>query len=66
MAIQYITGEGVPVDHVQAYAWLIAAAAGGDRDAEDVRASLAEAMTPEQIAAAQELIRELDEPVSEP
>ncbi len=66
VAIQYITGEGVPADHVQAYAWLIAAAAGGDPDAESVRASLAEAMTPEQIAAARELIRELDEPVPQP
>ena len=49
VALQYITGEGVPADHVQAYAWLNMAVAGGDPHAENVRVSLAEAMTPEQI-----------------
>ena len=59
MALQYITGEGLPVDHVRAYAWLDLGAAGGDPDAGNVRDSLATAMTPEQIAEAQALSREL-------
>ena len=61
VGIQYITGEGVAADPVQAYAWLDVAAAGGDPDAEGVRDSLAEAMTAEQIAAGEELARELEE-----
>ena len=60
-ALQHITGEGAPVDHVQAYAWLVAAAANGDPDAADIRDSLAEAMSPERIAEARALIRELDD-----
>ena len=59
MALQYITGEGLPVDHVRAYAWLDLGAAGGDPDAGNVRDSLATAMTPEQIAEARALSREL-------
>ena len=59
VGLQYITGEGAPVDHVQAYAWLDLGAAGGDPNAGNVRDSLAEAMTPEQIAAAQAMTQEL-------
>ena len=61
VAIQYITGEGVAADPVQAYAWLDVAAAGGHPDAGGVRDSLAEAMTAEQVAAGEELARELGE-----
>ena len=66
VALQYITGEGVPVNHVQAYAWLNMAVAGGDPHAESVRVSLAEAMPPEQVAAAQVLLGELKERVPRP
>ena len=59
VALQYIQGEGVPVDHVRAYAWLDLGAARGDPDAGNVRDSLAEAMTPEQIAEAQALTHAL-------
>ena len=66
VGIQYITGEGVAADPVEAYAWLHIAAGGGDTTAEGVRDSLAEAMTAEQVAAGEELSRELEERIAEP
>ena len=59
VALQYITGQGAPVDHVRAYAWLDLGATRGDPNAGSVRDSLAEAMTPEQIAEARALTGEL-------
>ena len=65
LALQYITGQGAPVDHVRAYAWLDLGAAGGDPNAGNVRDSLAEAMTPQQITEAQALTRELADRISQ-
>lgn len=59
VALQYITGQGAPVDHVRAFAWLDLGAARGDPDAPTIRDSLADAMTPEQIAEARNLARQL-------
>ena len=45
----YLNGEGVPQDHVQAYKWLVLAAAQGDEKPTEFRDKLAEKMTPSQI-----------------
>ena len=45
----YLNGEGVPQDHVQAYKWLVLAAAQGDENPTEFRDKLAEKMTPSQI-----------------
>ena len=55
----YQKGEGVLEDDVTAYAWLNLAAANGDAIAEKNKALIAKLMTPEQIAKAQELSREM-------
>ena len=54
----YENGEGVPQDFVQALKWFDLAASGGDDAAGKNRDSLAESMTPDQIAEAQRLARE--------
>lgn len=51
-------GKGVPKDGVEAYKWFNLSAAGGDTKAAERRASLAQRMTPDQIAVVQHLIRE--------
>ena len=55
----YANGEGVPEDDIQAYAWYkpIAAAQGNDK-AEQNKKLIAESMTSEQRARAQELARQ--------
>jgi TPR repeat protein len=56
-AAKYNPGSGVPKDHIEAHKWmsLAAARATGDNQKRfgDARDSLAEVMTPEQIAEAQ-------------
>ena len=59
LGVAYQTGEGVPMDYVEAYKWLNLAAAQGDTDAINNRDGLVSHMTPDQIAEAQELSREL-------
>ncbi len=59
----YATGDGVPQDYVQAHMWYNLAASryppGSDRDkVVRNRDTVAEKMTPEQIAEAQRLARE--------
>ena len=58
----YAEGEGVPQDYVQAHKWLNLAAsrasAEEDKDYRDARDSVAEKMTPAQIAEAERLARE--------
>ncbi len=54
----YLKGLGVPQDFVQAHMWYNLAAAQGQKDTGDLRDSLAEQMTPAQIAEAQKLARE--------
>ncbi len=53
----YDLGRGVPQDYVQAHMWYNLAAAQGQKDAGKWRDSLAEKMTPAQIAEAQTLAR---------
>ena len=55
----YVTGQGVPQDDVQAYAWLnLAAAQSNALDAQAWRDRIAESMTREEISRAQQLARD--------
>ena len=59
----YADGKGVPQDFIQAYVWFDLAAAHDDETyaedyGKDFRESLAEKMTPAQIAEAQRQVRE--------
>lgn len=53
----YEEGRGVPKDYVKAYMWLILAAAQGERGISRFRDHIAQKMTPEQVARAQEMAR---------
>ena len=55
----YYVGQGVPKDFKESAKWWLIAAANGDEDAKEVKADLAELMTKEQIAKAQDLSREM-------
>ena len=55
IAIMYEDGLGVPHDLVQAYKWYSLAITSGDKPADLLRKSLADQMTPPQIAEAQKL-----------
>ncbi len=57
LGLMYHKGLGVTQDYVQAHMWYNLAAAQGQKDAGKWRDSLAEKMTPEQIAEAQTLAR---------
>ncbi|MCY4426065.1 MAG: SEL1-like repeat protein [Halieaceae bacterium] len=57
LGIMYDSGEGVPEDDVQAYAWLSIAAAQGNEVAKTLKESIANDMTNAQIAEAQKLSR---------
>jgi len=63
LGVMYTNGQGVPQDYIQAHMWYNLAASGR-RDDDDRkmaaknRDSIAEKMTPEQIAEAQRLARE--------
>jgi TPR repeat protein len=54
----YDKGSGVTQDYLQAHMWFNLAAARGEKTAREFRDSLAEKMTPEQIAEAQRTARE--------
>lgn len=54
LSMVYLFGKGTPQDSVTAYKWIILAAANGEEHAEDALPKLAEKMSPEQIAKAQE------------
>ncbi|MEP4037200.1 tetratricopeptide repeat protein [Pseudophaeobacter sp.] len=54
----YIQGDGVQQDYVQAHKWLNVAAASGSSAAFEMRAVVADLMTPEQVAEAQALARQ--------
>jgi len=58
LGIMYECGAGVPQDYVLAYMWLNLAAAQDSAGAEKERDSVAEKMTPAQIAEAQRLATE--------
>jgi TPR repeat protein len=53
----YFNGQGVPQDFVQAYMWFSLAASQGDSEAQKDRDSVAQKMTPSQVAKAQRLAR---------
>lgn len=54
----YIQGEGVQQNYLQAHKWLNVAAASGSSAAFEMRAVVADLMTPEQLAEAQALARQ--------
>ena len=58
LGLMYNSGLGVTQDYVQAHMWYNLAAAQGDKNAREFRDSLAEKMTPDQVAEAQKLARE--------
>jgi len=58
LGIAFEDGKGVPQDYIESYKWYNLAAAGSETNASLFRSSLAEKMTPEQIAEAQRLSRE--------
>ena len=58
MAIIYDEGQGVPQNIVQAYKWYSLAATNGDKPANELRNTIANQMTPAQIAEAQKLAQE--------
>lgn len=51
----------VPKDHVKAYAWYILSTAQGNEEASELKDSLREELTVEQVAEAQQLAAELNE-----
>jgi hypothetical protein len=55
LGVMYYEGAGVPESYVQAYAWWNIATANGNENAKEWKAELAEEMTKEQIAEAQQL-----------
>nr|WP_256353538.1 hypothetical protein [Aeromonas sp. sif2416] len=55
MGVSYAQGEGVPQNHVQAYAWLSVAATTGLKLATETRDLVARSMTPSQLEKGQEL-----------
>jgi len=58
LGVCYYAGEGVTKDYVEAYKWLSLASAQGDENAKGAKSSLAQQMTPEQIAKGFRLARE--------
>ena len=62
LAVMYAKGQGVPQDYAEAHKWvnLAAAQSQGDRqkNSSKYRDSIAQKMTPQQIAEAQRLARE--------
>ena len=61
LGFMYLKGQGVPESYVQTYAWLNISAANGNENGKELKAELAELMTKEQIAKAQDLSREMIE-----
>ena len=59
LGIIYANGEGVPEDHVRAYAWCSIAATQGHKKAKNNKRIIKGWMTPAQIAEAQKLSSEL-------
>ena len=59
LGVKYDDGDGVLEDDVQAYAWYNISAANGSASGKTNKRILAKEMTPDQIAEAQKLSREL-------
>jgi TPR repeat protein len=60
--VWYANGKHVPKDYVQAYKWFSLASAQGDENAQTAKASLAQRMTPEQIAEGFRVARDFKPP----
>ena len=58
LGIMYAKGQGVPEDYVEAYKWLTLAVNAGNTNANKVRISLDELISPAQKAKAFKLARE--------
>ncbi len=58
LGIMYVNGKGVRQNLVVAYMWLSLSAAAGDEFAAKTRNSVAQHITPEQVAKAERLARE--------
>ena len=58
LGLGYATGEGAPLDLVAAHACMNLAALAGHQEARVMRAELAEEMTSDEIARAQQLARQ--------
>ena len=59
LGMRHYKGEGVLEDYVTAYAWMNIAAAKGNATAKENKGIMAKEMTPDQIAKAQELSKEM-------
>lgn len=58
LGLSYSTGQGAPLDLVEAHKWFNLAAMKGSHEAKAYRTELAEQMTKSEIAAAQRAARE--------
>jgi len=58
LGLVYSTGQGVPLDYVEAHKWFNLAAMRGNEEARACRAQLAQDMTAVEIAEAQRQARE--------
>ena len=58
LGFSYVLGDGVPKDYVEAYKWFNLASAQGDEIAKEGLSGIEQSMTPEQVAAGQQLARE--------
>jgi TPR repeat protein len=59
LGVMYAEGEGVEQDYVTAYTWYNIAAAKGDTQAATWKDNTAKQLTPDQIAKAEELVKEM-------
>ena len=59
LGVMHYFGEGVPQDKVTTYAWYNIAAANGHEGAKKSKPLLAKKMTPDQIAKAETLVKEM-------
>lgn len=58
LGLMYCEGQGVPQDYTKAYMWFDLAKKTGEKLGADLRGTLAERLSPEQIAEAQKLAQE--------
>jgi hypothetical protein len=58
LAYMYGTGQGVPVDDIEAYKWALLAQSRGNTEVAGLRAIIEKRMTPQQIGQAQERARQ--------
>ncbi len=58
LGLIYATGQGGPIDYVQAHMWFNLAAMKGSKEAKDSRKELSSLMSPSEISSAQRAARE--------